>query len=82
MPADDARDDTARLFDHRLLRAWREECGYTREQVCVTLGIGYPWLTQLEGGGQGRIPSLQLLTRLAELYGHQASELLMMDRSA
>lgn len=67
----------ARLYDPVKLRAWREQAHLSREQVCTQLGISYPWLAALEQGPSGdRQPSLQLLTQLAQLYGHQPGELL------
>jgi transcriptional regulator with XRE-family HTH domain len=63
------------LYDHAKLRAWREESGLTRTQAAHQAGLSYPWLRSLESG-LGR-PSLESLAALAELYGHQAGELLM-----
>lgn len=75
MPATTAPGAAGRLYDHAKLRAWRDEAGLTREQVCVGVGdLSAYHLGQLEGGS--RVPSLQLLTRLAEFYGHPPGELL------
>lgn len=70
----------ARLYDHRKLRAWRNEAGLTREQVCAQLQaqdvrIGHAWLSLLEKGR--RVPSLELLVALARFYGHDPAELLL-----
>ena len=43
----------AGLYDHELLRTWREQAGITRERVGVDLGIGASWLGILENGGAG-----------------------------
>ena len=69
------------LHDYRKLRAWREEAGLTREQVCTALTddehkLGFSWLVALELGANVRQPSVQLLTRLAQFYGHSPGELL------
>ena len=64
----------APLYDHELLRAWRDEAGLTRERVGVDLNMGASWLALLEQGG--RHPSLALLIRLARYYGHEPGELL------
>jgi transcriptional regulator with XRE-family HTH domain len=66
----------ARLYDHELLRAWREQAGLSRERVGVDLSMGASWLALLEQGGPGRTPSLALLIRLARYYGHEPGELL------
>ena len=65
------------LIDHARLRAWREECGKTRERVAYELGISGPWLAALETGQPGRSPSLAMLARLAAYYGHDPGELLL-----
>jgi transcriptional regulator with XRE-family HTH domain len=69
------------LHDYRKLRAWREAAGLTREQVCVALTddqhkLSFSWLTALEQGHNVRQPSVQLLTRLAQFYGHSPGELM------
>ena len=66
----------AGLYNHELLRTWRDQAGITRERVGVDLGIGASWLGILENGGRGRVPSLELLVRLARYYGHEPGELL------
>jgi transcriptional regulator with XRE-family HTH domain len=76
VPVSAARDDQpARLYDYAKLRAWRDEAGLRRERVAVDLDMSARWLEQLELGR--KTPSVQLLTRLAAYYGHQAGELLM-----
>lgn len=64
----------AALYDHEKLRAWRAESGLTRTEASHAAGIAYPTLAQLESGRHN--PSLEMLTRLAELYGHAPAELL------
>jgi transcriptional regulator with XRE-family HTH domain len=67
--------ESGRLFDHAKLAAWRAESGLRREEVCVHVGISASWLSALERG-EGRAPSLEVLTRLAVFYGHGPGELL------
>jgi Helix-turn-helix domain len=72
--------EPARLHDHAKLRAWRDESGLTRDQVCARLqgqgvSIGYSWLAALEQGTKR--PSLELLVTLARFYGHEPAELLL-----
>lgn len=75
MTATTAPEPPARLYDHAKLLAWRMEADLTREQVCVGVGISFPWLSALERG-EGRAPSLAVLDRLARFYGHEPGELL------
>ena len=65
----------AALYDHEKLRAWRDEAKLTRTEASHAVGIAYPTLTDLERG-RYRNPRLDLLNRLAELYGHALAELL------
>lgn len=60
-------------FNHPKLTEWREASGETREQACARLGVSYPYLTALELGG--RMPSVAMVIRLAEGYGHHPGEL-------
>jgi transcriptional regulator with XRE-family HTH domain len=79
VPVSAARDDQpAPLYDYAKLRAWRDEAGLRREQVAVDLSISARWLEALEVGR--KTPSVQMLSRLAAYYGHQAGELMMLDR--
>jgi transcriptional regulator with XRE-family HTH domain len=75
LTATTAPEPTGRLYDHAKLLAWRVEADLTREQVCVEVGVSFPWLSALERG-EGRAPSLAVLTRLARFYGHEPGELL------
>lgn len=68
-------DDPAQFYDFTLLRQWREQAGLTATKVAADLDISYSWLDQLERGR--RVGSVQLLTRLANHYGHQAGELML-----
>ena len=82
MPAIVAPGYAARpLYDHLKLRAWREAAGLSREEACVRIGCSCSWLTALELGVARRMPSLAMLTRLAEVYGHEPGELLTGSRS-
>ena len=65
----------AALYDHEKLRAWRADSGLTRTEASHAAGIAYPTLADLEAG-RSRNPSLELLTRLAALYGHALAEML------
>jgi transcriptional regulator with XRE-family HTH domain len=65
----------AALYDHEKLRAWRDQAKLTRTEASHAAGIAYPTLADLEAG-RARQPSLEVLTRLAELYGHAPGELL------
>jgi len=64
-----------RLYDHVKLRTWRETSGLSLTAASAALGMSYPWLAGLESG-RARNPTVEVLTRLAELYGHQPAELL------
>lgn len=65
----------AALYDHEKLRAWRDASGLTRTQASHAVGIAYPTLAELESG-RARNPTLEMLTKLAELYGRSPAELL------
>jgi transcriptional regulator with XRE-family HTH domain len=71
-----APDDAGRLYDHAKLRQWRDDAGLSREQVWLEVGVSVAWLAELEHGRTARAPSLGLLVRLAQFYGHQPGELL------
>jgi len=77
LPATTAPGEARRYFDHEKLRAWREATGLSITEAAARVGTSYPWLVQLEGGYNRNQPSVQLLTALAELYGHQPGELLL-----
>jgi transcriptional regulator with XRE-family HTH domain len=79
MPADDPGAAVRPLFDHKKLRAWRDEAGLTIPQVCVATGLSHSWIYGLEQGYPYRRPSLDTLTILATFYGHQPGELLMAE---
>jgi transcriptional regulator with XRE-family HTH domain len=65
----------AALYDHVKLRAWRDDARLTRTEASHRAGIAYPTLADLEAG-RYRNPSLDMLTRLAEVYGRPLAELL------
>ncbi len=79
MPATTVPGDTAAgpLYDHRKLRAWRDEAGVSRERVAADLELSAAWLQNLELGGPRGGPSLDTLVRLARYYGHEPGELLL-----
>ena len=66
---------SAALYDHEKLRAWRDEAGLTRTEASHAVGIAYPTLADLEAG-RARNPTLEMLTKLAGLYGHPLAEML------
>ena len=75
--------DAVLLHNPEKLRAWREETGLRREQVCTHFtddpdlpNLSFGWLAALEGGYNARQPSVQLLNALARYYGHDPGELL------
>jgi len=69
-----APSDPTKWFDHAKLRAWREEAGLRREEVCFRAApLSYPYLSNIEDGRQ--TPSVELAYRLAELYGKDPAEL-------
>lgn len=76
------RVDPATLYDHALLRTWRDESGLTLTQAAYHGGISASWLRDLEKGLA--VPSLQLLAALCDLYRHQLAELFPreLERSA
>jgi len=65
----------ADIYQPGKLREWRAATGKRREEVAVDLGISSIWVKQVENAE--RMPSLQLLTRMAEYYGHTLHELLV-----
>jgi transcriptional regulator with XRE-family HTH domain len=70
------------LHDAAKLRAWREDAGLSKEQVCAAFhtqgySLSYPWLSALEHATNARQPSVRLLAALAEFYGHQPAELML-----
>jgi transcriptional regulator with XRE-family HTH domain len=77
LPATTAPGPARRYYDHQKLRAWREAAGLSLKDVTRSVDVSYPWLIQLEGGTARAQPSVQLLTALAELYGHHPGELLI-----
>ena len=77
MPAVVAPEYAGRpLYDHVKLREWREAKGWSREYACVQIPCSCSWLNALELGVTRRMPSLTMITRLAEVYGHEPGELL------
>ena len=74
--ADDTTAPDGRLYDHALLRDWRRQAKLSREEVWAGTGCSVTWLRDLEQGRAGRAPSLDLLVRLAQFYGHDPAELL------
>jgi transcriptional regulator with XRE-family HTH domain len=65
----------AALYDHEKLRAWRVASGLSLTAASAAVGMSYPWLANLESG-RARNPTVEVLTRLAVLYGHAPAELL------
>lgn len=65
----------AACLDHRLLRRWRDESGRTPEEIAWRAGISYPYLRALESGG--KVPSLDVLARIAAVYGKPPGDLLV-----
>lgn len=68
---------TTIAINHDLLRSWRIERGLSRERVAADVGTGANWLQIIESGTPGRVPSLDLVIRLARYFGHEPGELLM-----
>ena len=69
-----APTDPNEWFDSARLRAWREEAGLTKEEVCFrNAPLSYPYLSNLEDGRQ--TPSVNLVYRLATFYGRNPAEL-------
>ena len=66
---------SAALYDHEKLRAWRAESGLTRTEASYAAGIAYPTLADLEAGRYTN-PTVEMLTRLAEVYGRPVGALL------
>ena len=62
-------------FDYPKARSWREDRGLTREQAYPGLGMSLSYLTALELGL--RVPSVAVIIRIAEFYGHDPGELLI-----
>jgi transcriptional regulator with XRE-family HTH domain len=72
--------DTANSFNGAVLRRWRLEAGVKPELVCVKAGLSWPYLRALEDRRTyARHPSLALLTRLAEFFGRDITELFAED---
>jgi transcriptional regulator with XRE-family HTH domain len=67
-------------FNHRLLRQWRDESGMKPEEVAYRAEVSFSHLLRLESLGGN--PSADLLTRIAAVYGHDASELFTDDAPA
>jgi transcriptional regulator with XRE-family HTH domain len=61
-------------FNHRILRAWRDESGLRPEEVCARAPMSYGYLRAIENGTRVN-PSITMLTRLAAVYGHSVTEL-------
>ena len=62
------------LYDHALLRTWREDAGQTITEAAAACGMSYPWLVKLETG-KSDPPRLDTLDLLARHYGHELAEL-------
>jgi transcriptional regulator with XRE-family HTH domain len=67
----------ATVFNHQLLRQWRDESGLRPEEVAFKAGVSFSHLLRLESVG-GR-PSGDLITRIARVYGHDPGELYTTD---
>ena len=67
---------TTIAINHDLLRSWRVTAGLSRERVAADVGTGASWLAIIESGTPGRVPSLDLIIRLARYFGHEPGELL------
>lgn len=63
-------------FNAVLLRLWRESSGLRMEEVCYRAGISYPYLRALETGKQDN-PSLDVIIRLAAVFGRAPGDLLL-----
>jgi transcriptional regulator with XRE-family HTH domain len=61
-------------FNPEILLTWRLESGFKIEAVCVLARCSYSTLRGLETGDR-RHPSIDLLTRLADIYGRPVGEL-------
>lgn len=61
-------------FDHRVLLAWRLESGMRPEEVCYRTPVSFSYLRAIENGHKTS-PSIELLERLAALYGGDVREL-------
>lgn len=64
-------------YDHRPLRTWHRESGKTLEQVCVQARVSYSYLREVLRGAKQ--PSIDMLTRIAAVYGHSPGELFTDD---
>lgn len=69
------------LFNSELLRAWRENSGLRVEEVCARAGVSYPYLRSLEAGRQDN-PSLDVVARLAAVFGRAPGDLLVPGETA
>jgi transcriptional regulator with XRE-family HTH domain len=68
-----ASDPTHQIFC-RNIRALRKAKGWTQEEAGKRLGVSQARYAEIEGGRFD--PTLSLMTRVAKLYKHEASELL------
>jgi len=66
-----------RLWDHNLLRRWRDEAGMKPAHVADALGITVGWLYAVEGGTNGKPPNVELMITWCRFYGHELSELII-----
>jgi transcriptional regulator with XRE-family HTH domain len=64
---------SSKQFDPQRLRAIRNLLGWSRMDLAIAAGLGYPTIARYENGG---IPSLSNLTLLAEALGILVDELL------
>jgi transcriptional regulator with XRE-family HTH domain len=62
-------------FNHRLLRAWRDESGLRPEEVCARAQVSYGYLRAIESGSRAN-PSIAVLTRIAAVYDRSVAELI------
>ena len=58
-----------------LLRASRNECGLTLEDVAISVGLSVPCLSRIERDAENPPPD-PIISQLAELIGIQAASLL------
>jgi transcriptional regulator with XRE-family HTH domain len=65
------------LWDHNLLRRWRDEAGLRPEPVAAQLGRSVAWLYALEGGTYANQPGVDSLISLCRVYGHELAELII-----
>lgn len=62
--------------DSARLREWRDISGLRIEEVCSRAQVSYPYLRALEAGARIN-PTIDTLTRIAAVYGHAASDLIL-----